>query len=67
VKEAYVRILSRIGKPIDQPLIASAAVVMEGRSKMTAAKGDIEAIMDESLNDIRRVTGMILQKKIELF
>jgi len=67
VKEAYVRILSRIGKPIDQPLIASAAVVMEGRSKMTAAKGDIEAIMDESLNDIRRVTEMILQKKIELF
>ena len=67
VKEAYVRILSRIGNPIDQPLIASAAVVMEGGSRLSAAEGDIKSIMDGSLGDIRRVTGMILQKKIELF
>ena len=67
VKETYVRILSRIGKPIDQPLIASAAVVMEEGSRMSAVKGDIESIMDGSLEDIRRVTGMILRKKIDLF
>ena len=29
VREAYVRILSRIGSPIDQPQIASAAIVLE--------------------------------------
>ena len=67
VRETYVRILSRIGKPIDQPLIASAAVVMERGSRMSAVEGDIESIMNDSLRDIRRVTGMILQKKIELF
>ena len=67
VRETYVRILSRIGKPIDQPLIASAAVVMERGSRMTAVQGDIESIMNDSLDDIRSVTGMILQKKIELF
>ena len=67
VREAYVRILSRIGRPIDQPLIASAAVVMEKGSRMSAVKGEVEAIMDDSLDGIRRVTGMILRKKIELF
>jgi S-adenosylmethionine synthetase len=67
VRESYVRVLSRIGKPIDQPLIASAAVVMEDGSSVSKVNGDIEAIMDESLSDIRRVTNMILHKKIELF
>lgn len=67
VKETYVRILSRIGRPIDQPLIASAAVVMDDGSRLSAVEGDIRSIMDGSLDDIRRVTGLILQKKIDLF
>ena len=67
VKEAYVRMLSRIGSPIDQPLIASAAVSMEKGSRLPSVEGDIKSIMDDSLADIRRVTPMILQRKIELF
>jgi S-adenosylmethionine synthetase len=67
VREAYVRILSRIGNPIDQPLIASAAVVLEDGGKLSSVNGEIESIMNDSLEDIRRVTNLILQKKIELF
>lgn len=67
VKESYVRILSRIGRPIDQPLIASAAVVLEDGGRMSKVSGDIQSIMDDSLARIRRVTKLILQKKIELF
>jgi S-adenosylmethionine synthetase len=67
VRETYVRILSRIGKPIDQPLIASSAVVLEKGTRLSAVQGDIESVMDDSLEDIRRVTRLILQKKIELF
>ncbi len=67
IRESYVRILSRIGKPIDQPLIASAAVVLEPGAKLSAVQSDIESIMNESLDNIRRVTNLILQKKIELF
>ena len=67
VKEAYVRILSRIGNPIDQPLVASAAVVLQKGSKMSSVNGDVISILDESLDDIKRVTNLILQKKIELF
>ena len=67
VRECYVRILSRIGKPIDQPLIASAAVVLENGGKVSAVTRDIESIMNDSLSDIRTVTKLILQKKVELF
>jgi S-adenosylmethionine synthetase len=67
VRESYVRILSRIGKPIDQPLIASAAVVLDKGARLSSVEGDIKSIMDESLDNIRRVTTLILQKKIELF
>jgi S-adenosylmethionine synthetase len=67
VNEAYVRLLSRIGKPIDQPLVASAAVVLDKGGKVSAVDGDIKSIMNESLDDIRRVTNLILQRKIELF
>ena len=67
VRESYVRILSRIGNPIDQPLIASAALVMEKGARMSSVRGDVESILDDSLADIRRVTRLILQRKIELF
>jgi S-adenosylmethionine synthetase len=67
VRESYVRVLSRIGKPIDQPLIASAAVVLEHGRKLSTVDSEIESILDDSLQNIRRVTDLILQKKIELF
>jgi len=67
VRETYVRILSRIGSPIDQPQIASAAVVLEKGQKMSQVKGDIEEILDESMRDIRGITDMILESRIILF
>jgi S-adenosylmethionine synthetase len=67
VREAYVRILSRIGNPIDQPLIASAAVVLATGTSYSQVKPEVEAILDESLAGIRDVTGLILESKIVLF
>lgn len=67
VREAYVRVLSKIGHPIDQPQIASAAVILERGMKLSSVKGDIESILDESLRDIRSLTSLILEEKIRLF
>jgi S-adenosylmethionine synthetase len=67
VREVYVRILSRIGSPIDQPQIASAAVVMEDRRKMSPVRGQIESILDDQLAAIRGITDLILDKRIILF
>ncbi|MDA4125180.1 MAG: methionine adenosyltransferase [Thaumarchaeota archaeon] len=67
VEEAYVRILSRIGNPIDQPLIASAAVVLKKGTKMSSVNRDVLSILDDSLRDIRKVTKLILERKVALF
>ena len=67
VKEAYVRVLSRIGRPIDQPQIASAALILQEGSSVSSVRADVESILDESLRDIKNVTKLILQKKLVLF
>ncbi len=67
VREAYVRVLSRIGSPIDQPQVASAAVLLEPGTKVSSVNGDVESILDDSLSHIRSVTGQILHRKIVLF
>jgi len=67
IKEAYVRVLSRIGFPIDQPQIASAAVILEKGKKLSGVQGDIESILDDSLKDIRGVTNLILAQRVRLF
>ena len=67
VREVYVRILSRIGSPIDQPQIASAAVVLENGKKMSNVRAEVEGILDDQLRDIRNVTDLILEKRVILF
>lgn len=67
VKEAYVRMLSRIGTAIDQPQIASAAVVLERGTRISDVSGDVKGVLDESLSEIGKVTKLILQKRLELF
>ncbi|MDV3244035.1 MAG: methionine adenosyltransferase [Nitrososphaerales archaeon] len=67
VKECYVRVLSRIGSPIDQPLIASAALVLEKGVPLSAVTGDVKSILDDSFTNIRRITKLILDEKVTLF
>ena len=67
VKECYVRILSRIGSPIDQPQIASAAVILDKGTKMSSVKREVEGILDDQLRDIRNITNLILEKRVILF
>lgn len=67
IKEAYVRLLSRIGVPIDIPQIASAAIVLEKGSRVESVRSDIESIMDEELSKITDVTSLILSGAVTLF
>jgi len=67
VQEAYVRMLSRIGRPIDQPQIASAALVMENGIKPSSVSADVKSILDESLQNVKKVTELILKRRLVLF
>ncbi len=67
VKEVYVRLLSRIGSPISEPQVASAALLLEKGRTLGAVKGDVEGIMLEELGEILQVTEMIRRREVALF
>lgn len=67
VRECYVRILSRIGSPIDRPLIASAALVLEDGTSLSAVRSDVDSILDSAASNVKRVTNLILDGKVVLF
>ncbi|MCE4625612.1 MAG: methionine adenosyltransferase [Desulfurococcales archaeon] len=67
VKEVFVKILSQIGRPIDDPLVADVKV-KPINSKLTAdQKSEIEAIVNEVLDNITEYTHKILNGEVMLF
>lgn len=68
VSEAYVKIVSQIGRPIDDPHMADIQVISEGGKPLTSnLKAEIDAIVDKEFNEIDKVTEMILAKKVTLY
>lgn len=52
VEEVYIWLLSQIGKPIDQPAIASAQVVMKSGNSMENVRRDIKEVINSELENI---------------
>ena len=67
VKEAYVKILSQIGKPINEPQIVLISILPEDDTNFNNIKYEAESIMSELLNDITKLTELILDNKVSLF
>jgi len=64
VKEVYVKILSRIGNPIDQPQIASIQTPQEIDRNIAV---HMKKIADHWLAEIKQVTDMIIQGKVGVY
>jgi S-adenosylmethionine synthetase len=67
IEDVYIRILSQIGHPIDQPLIASAQVIPQDGANMKVIKSESEAIIDKWLADITKITEMITRGELDTF
>jgi S-adenosylmethionine synthetase len=67
IEDVYIRILSQIGKPIDQPLIASAQVIPQDGANMKVIKSESEAIIDKWLADITKITEMTTRGELDTF
>ena len=67
VKEVYVKILSQIGRPINDPLIAHAALVLNDNERFNAVKNEVEVIFKEELDKIMDLKEDILRGSINLF
>ena len=68
LKEVYVKLLSQIGRPIDDPLVADVKVNLEEGVTLTSdMRSEIRAIVDESLARITELTDLILRGEVSLF
>jgi S-adenosylmethionine synthetase len=68
IREVYVKLLSQIGRPIDDPLVADVKVNLEPGASLTGdMRREIEAIVDEELAGITRLTDLILRGEAPLF
>jgi S-adenosylmethionine synthetase len=70
IDELYIRILSQIGKPIDQPLMASAQVVPQdglGKELTSDQKQDMFSIIDKRLANITQITDMVTTGRLTTF
>jgi len=67
VKEVYVKILSQIGRPIDDPLVADIKVKPTKNRLTTNQIEEIHSIADEILSNITSYTEKILKGEVMLF
>jgi len=54
LEEVYIWLLSRIGKPIDQPAVAAAQVVMKTGNSFESVQKEIEEVVNEELENIHK-------------
>jgi S-adenosylmethionine synthetase len=66
LEEVYIWLLSEIGRPIDQPAIAAAQVVMAENSSLDKVKSKIEAVLEYELENIDKFCIELAQGKISI-
>ncbi|MGQ4833446.1 MAG: methionine adenosyltransferase [Candidatus Asgardarchaeia archaeon] len=66
-EEAYVEILSQIGKPITEPQVASISVRTNESSKWNVIKSDVEALVEEEISKVITLTQDLVNGKIKVY
>lgn len=67
VREAQVYILSQIGKPLDQPLVATATVKPREGSLSDAARKEVQDVIDRHLADMEGLREQLRNMEITLY
>ena len=67
VREVYVELLSQIGRPIDDPLVANVKILPETKELPQHIVSEIEVIVDEELKNITKITDMVLKEEVILY
>lgn len=67
ILEAYVRIVSQIGKAIDDPQAASIQLVMADGAPLSGVQSEAEAVADEWLANISKITDLIVNGEVSVF
>ncbi len=67
VREAYVWLCSQIGWPIDQPLIASAQLILEPGVELEAIRRDVEEAIEQELAGIYEFTEQLTRGELAVW
>ncbi len=67
VDEVYIRILSQIGKPIDQPHVLSAQTILKDGASLSSVQPKIDAIADYWLENITTIPEKLMKEEIKTF
>ncbi len=67
VEEVYVRILSQIGKPIDDPMVVDAQIILKKGITLEKIKPEVKGIIDDWLSEITQITEMVVKGELSTF
>ncbi|AEA47046.1 methionine adenosyltransferase [Archaeoglobus veneficus] len=67
IKEIYVRILSQIGKPINEPKALSIQIIPEKGYEVEKMEPGIREVAEEWLSDITKITEMVINGELNTF
>ncbi|MFY9717718.1 MAG: methionine adenosyltransferase [Thermoplasmata archaeon] len=67
VKEVHVRILSQIGKPVDQPQVASLQILTADGVKLAAVREKAESVTQSWFDQIDTIPRRLLTGKLSVF
>jgi S-adenosylmethionine synthetase len=67
IRQLQIRLLSQIGRPIDEPHVADATVITEPGVTLTDIEDDIAAAIDEELANVTDVTKRVIDGEIATF
>ncbi len=67
IKEVNIRILSQIGRPIDQPKAASIQLILENGTDLGSVKPEVEEIANKHLEEIKVITDLVIKGEICTF
>jgi S-adenosylmethionine synthetase len=66
LEEVYIWLLSQIGKPIDEPAVAAAQVVMKEGNSFESVKKEIEEVVNYELANIDKFCAELAQGKVQI-
>lgn len=67
IEEVQVYLLSQIGHPINNPAEACAKIITDANSTVSELKSEIEEIMSKNIENVRHITELVVQGKLNVF
>ncbi len=67
VREVDIKILSEIGRRIDDPKVATAQIITNSGVNRGAMEKKVERVIDEWLSNITDITEMVIREELKTF